>query len=70
MNQVWRDKLDKVWTLCKAQLTESSTIRGVFVLATLGTGWATKVPVDTLLPVAMVIGSVLKIILPDKIGPE
>lgn len=66
MNQVWRDKLNRVWLLLREQLTESSTLRGIVVLVTVATGWAKNVPIDAVLAVAVVLGAALKIVLPDR----
>ena len=67
MNQVWRDKLNRLLDLLKNQLTETSTIRGVAVLITMGGGWAANLPIDSVVAVAVVIGAVLKILLPDRV---
>lgn len=67
MNEAIKTRLNAILDLLKSQLTEASTVRGVLVLLTMGTGWAAKIPVDTVVPIAVVVGAVLKIILPDKI---
>jgi len=68
MNQVWKDKLNRLLALFKEQLTETSTLRGILVLLALGSGWAAKIPTDAALSIAVVLGAVMKITLPDKIG--
>lgn len=67
MNQVWRDKLNRLLDLLKSQLTEASTIRGLAVLITMGFGWARDLPLDSVVAVAVAIGAVLKILLPDRV---
>lgn len=67
MKESIRNRLNALLELLKVQLTEASTLRGVLVLLTMGTGWAAKIPVDTVVPVAVVLGAVLKILLPDKL---
>jgi hypothetical protein len=68
MNAVWKEKLNRLLALLKEQLTETSTLRGVLVLLALGSGWAARIPTDAALAIAVVLGAVLKIVLPDKIG--
>lgn len=67
MNQVWRDKLNRLLDLLKSQLTEASTIRGLAVLVTMGFGVTRDLPLDSVVAVAVAIGAVLKILLPDRV---
>lgn len=60
-------RFQRLYAYAKEQLTETSTLRGLLVLATLGGGWLSKLPIDATLAIAIVAGSVLKIMLPDKL---
>jgi hypothetical protein len=62
-----KDRLKALYAYAREQLTETSTLRGILVLAALGGGWIAKVPTDAALSVAVVLGAALKVVLPDRL---
>lgn len=62
-----RERIERVYDYLRAQLGESSTIRGLMVLAALGGGTIAKLPPDVTLMGGVVLGQVLKIMLPDDL---
>jgi hypothetical protein len=62
-----RERLELAYDYLRVQLAESSTVRGIIVLASLGGGALAKLPPDVTLMGAMVLAQVLKILLPDDL---
>lgn len=62
-------RVEAAYDYVRTQLAESSTVRGILVLAALGGGWAAKLPPDVTLTLTMILAQLLKIVMPDDL-PE
>jgi hypothetical protein len=62
-----RDRLEAAYDYLRSQLGESSTVRGIIVLAALGGGTLAKLPPDVTLMGCMVVAQLLRILLPDDL---
>lgn len=62
-----RERLELAYDYLRAQLGESSTVRGILVMLTLGGGTLAKLPPDVTLMGAMVFAQLLKILMPDDL---
>lgn len=60
-------RLEAAYDYLRVQLAEASTVRGILVLLTLGGGWLAKLPPDVTLTLGIVLGQVMKIMLPDDL---
>lgn len=63
----FRERLAAAYSYLREQLTETTTIRGLVVALTMAGGWAAHYPVETVTAAAVVLGALLKIILPDRL---
>jgi len=61
------DRIEAAYDYLRSQLAESSTVRGIIVLATLAGGTLAKLPAEATLMGGMVFAQVLKIMLPDDL---
>ena len=61
------DRIEAAYDYLRTQLAESSTVRGIIILATLAGGTLAKLPPDVTLMGGMVFAQVLKIMLPDDL---
>lgn len=64
-----KERLNLAYQYLRDQLGEASTIRGLAQAATLGGGAVAKLAPEAVLATAVIIGAVLKIVLPDRLWP-